>query len=166
MLTEIGKLGRIRDLGLPAELFADVADKLIAAWRARAARMCPSDFRDAPRPIRLTLLAVLCWVRTAELVDGLVDLLLGLVHKIDTRAETRVERELFGEWTRVRGKDAMLVRIATAATDRPDGTVREAIFPVAGEQTLHDVIREARADQRTFQERKRTVLRSSYSSHY
>lgn len=104
--------------------------------------MCPSDFRDAPRPIRLTLLAVLCWVRTAELVDGLVDLLLGLVHKIDTRAETRVERELFGEWTRVRGKDAMLVRIATAATDRPDGTVREAIFPVAGEQTLHDVIRE------------------------
>jgi hypothetical protein len=166
MLTEIGKLGRIRDLGLPAELFADAAEKLLAAWRARAARMYPSDFRDAPRPIRLTLLAALCWVRTAELVDGLVDLLLGLVHKIDTRAETRVERELFGEWTRIRGKDAMLVRIATAATGRPDGTVREVIFPVAGEHTLRDVIREARANQRTFQERKRIVLRSSYSSYY
>jgi hypothetical protein len=57
--------------------------------------MYPSDFRGSPRPIRLTLLAALCAVRAAEIIDGLVDLLIALVLKIDTRAERRrVEGEL------------------------------------------------------------------------
>jgi hypothetical protein len=64
--------------------------------------MYPSDFRAAPRPVRLTLLACLCWQRTAELADGLVDLLIALIHEIDARAEHRVERELLAERHRVR----------------------------------------------------------------
>jgi hypothetical protein len=40
------------------------------------------DLRVAPRPVRLTLLAALCWVRAAEITDALVDLLIGLIHWI------------------------------------------------------------------------------------
>jgi Domain of unknown function (DUF4158) len=116
LLREVGKLQRVRAVGLPPELFADASEKLVAAWRARAARMYPSDFRAAPRPVRLTLLACLCWQRAAELTDGLVDLLIGLVHKIDARAEHRVERELLAELHRVRGKEG----IRTCVTSLPD----------------------------------------------
>ena len=168
LLREVGKLRRVRALGLPADLFADASEKLIAAWRARAARMYPSDFRAAPRPVRLTLLACLCWQRTAELTDGLVDLLIGLVHKIDARAEHRVERELLAELHRVRGKEGILFSLAEAALDHPDETVRAALYPVVpgGEQTLKDLVREARANERVFQQQVRTVLRSSYSNYY
>jgi hypothetical protein len=58
LLREVGKLRRVRAVGLPADVFADASDKLTAAWRARAARVYPSDFRAAPRPVRLTLLAL------------------------------------------------------------------------------------------------------------
>ncbi len=168
LLREVGKLRRVRALGLPADLFADASEKLIAAWRARAARMYPSDFRAAPRPVRLTLLACLCWQRTAELTDGLVDLLIGLVHKIDARAEHRVERELLAELHRVRGKEGILFSLAEAALAQPDETVRAALYPVVpgGEQTLKDLVREGRANERAFQQQVRTVLRSSYSNHY
>jgi hypothetical protein len=64
LLREVGKLERIRAIGLPDDLFAGASEKLIAAWRARAARMYPSDFRAAPRLVWLTLLACLCWQRT------------------------------------------------------------------------------------------------------
>jgi hypothetical protein len=116
----------------------------------------------------LTLLAVLCRVRAAELVDGLVELLIGLVHKIDARAEHRVERELLAELTRVRGKEGILFTPAEAALAHPDETVRRALFPVVpgGEQTLKDLVWEARANQRVFQRQVRTVLRSSYSNYY
>jgi len=67
---------------------------VVAAWRARAAKAYPSDLRAAPRPVWLTLLAVLCWARTAEVTDSLVDLLIALVHKINAKAERRVEGEL------------------------------------------------------------------------
>ncbi len=113
--------------------------------------MYPSDFRAAPGPVRLTLLAALCWQRTAELTDGLVDLLIGLVHRIDARAEHRVERELLAELHRVRSKEGILFTLAEAALDHPDETVRAALYPVVpgGEQTLKDLVREARANDPT-----------------
>lgn len=93
LLAEIGKLATVRALGLTDAVFADVSDRIVSAWRARAARMYPSDFTDCGEPVRYTL----CWTRQAELVDGLVELLIGLIHRINARAERRVEKELIGE---------------------------------------------------------------------
>lgn len=45
MLREIRKLTAIRALGLPTGLFADVAPKVLASWRARAAVESPSHLR-------------------------------------------------------------------------------------------------------------------------
>jgi hypothetical protein len=128
--------------------------------------MYPSDFRSSPRPIRLTLLAALCAMRAGEITDGLVDLLIALVLKIDTRAERRVEGELINDLKRVRGKEGILFRLAEAALEQPDETVRRALYPVVGEGMLRELVREARANEAAFRQRVRTVLRSSYSGHY
>ncbi len=156
LLKEIEKLERVRALGLPPDLFAD-AEKLIVAWRARAAKLYPSDHRDSPQQIRLTLLAALCRVRSGEFTDGLVDLLTALVHRIDTRAERRVEGELIRDLRRVRGKEGILFALAEAAVANPDETVRRALYPVVGEGTLRDLVREARANQAVFRQRVRTA---------
>jgi TnpA family transposase len=166
LLREIDKLAAVRGIDLPAGLFADASEKLVEAWRARAARSYPSDLRAAEPPLRLTLLAALCWLRASEITDALVDLLIGLVHKINARADRRVERELTEDLRRVRGKEAILFRLAEAAVGHPDDTVREALFPVVSEKTLRELVREAKADERVFQDRVRTVLRGSYSNHY
>jgi DNA-binding NarL/FixJ family response regulator len=42
----------------------------------------------------------------------------------------------------VTGKQNILVEIADAALGQPDGVVREVLFPVAGEQTPHDLVKE------------------------
>jgi hypothetical protein len=166
LLKEIDKLERVRAVGLPADLFAEASEKLVAAWRTRAAREYPAWMRKHPREVRLTLLAALCWARAAEITDALVDLLIALVHRIDARAEKRVEGELVKDLKRVRGKQGILFSVAQAAVAHPDETVRRALFPVVGEGTLCDLVREAEADKRAFDTRVRTVLRSSYSGHY
>jgi hypothetical protein len=76
LLSEVEKLAAAQALDLPGALFDGVSEKVVSAWRARASRMYPSDFWEAPRPVRLTLLAALCHQRTAEIADSLVDLLL------------------------------------------------------------------------------------------
>ncbi|MFB9462522.1 DUF4158 domain-containing protein [Streptomyces cinereospinus] len=38
LLAEVNKLERVRRLDLPADLFADVSEKLVDAWRARASK--------------------------------------------------------------------------------------------------------------------------------
>ena len=60
LLAEIGKLSTVRALGLDEAVFAGASDRIVAAWRARAARMYPSDFEDCGDPVRYTLLAALC----------------------------------------------------------------------------------------------------------
>ncbi|MFI9569462.1 hypothetical protein [Streptomyces rishiriensis] len=135
LLTEITKLNDVRRLGLPEGLFADCSEKLVAAWRARAIKMYPSDFRDTSTDVRITLLAALCWSRQAEITDALVELLVALVHKINARAERRVEKRLTAELKKVRGKEGILFKLATAAVDKPDEVVRRALFPVVGEKT-------------------------------
>jgi TnpA family transposase len=166
LLSAIDRLEHIRRLSLPADLFAGVTEPVIAGWRARAAQEYPSDLRVHPRPVRLTLLAALCWVRTGEITDGLVELLIGVVHKIGARAENRVEGELLADLRRVRGKQTILFRMAEAALEHPDESVRQALYPVVGEAILRDLVAEAKANESEVKTRVRKVLRSSYSGHY
>ncbi|MGW4801717.1 Tn3 family transposase, partial [Nonomuraea sp. NPDC004297] len=166
LLAEIVKLERVKAIGLPAALFEGVSEKVVAGWRARAMKMYPSDFEAAAPPVRLTLLAALCQVRQAELIDGLVELLIQLVHKISVRAEKKVEGELNAEFRRVQGKNGILVKLATAALGLPEEIVRKALYPVVGERTLEDIIAEAKANEKELRTRVRTKLRGSYSHHY
>ncbi|UKA64943.1 hypothetical protein [Arthrobacter sp. FW306-04-A] len=165
LLAEVEKLSAAQALDLAPGLFAGVSEKVVSAWRARAARMYPSDFQDAP-PVRLTLLAALCHQRTAEIADTLVDLLLVLVLKINTSAVKKVEKEMTEDLQRVHGKTALLFKLAETAVACPDETVRKAVFPVVSEKTLRQLVQEAKANERVFQGKVRTVLRGSYSNHY
>lgn len=93
LLAEITKLKRVRAIGLPPDLFTDVAERRVAGWRARCAVVFPSTLRrDHTPPVMLTLLAVLCWCRLTEVTDSLVDLFIDLVRSINTRAERRVDK--------------------------------------------------------------------------
>lgn len=165
LLREIVKLAAVRAIGLPAGLFSDASEKLVESWRSRAMRSYPSDLREASSPVRLTLLAALCWLRASEITDALVDLI-ALILKVNTRADKRVERELTADLRRVRGKEGILFRLAEAAIEHPDKKVRTALYPVVGEKTLLELVRGARANEAAFQARVRTVLRGSYSNHY
>jgi len=164
--SEIAKLARVRALGLGDGLFEGWSDQLVAAWRARAAVEYPSDLRGHDAAVRLTLLATLAWVRQGEIIDGLVDLLIALVHKIDNRAVQGAQAELVADLHRVRGKENLLFRMAEAALDHPDDTVRNAVYPVVAPATLAELVREGRASASALRARTRLRLHDSYSSYY
>jgi len=88
------------------------------------------------------------------------------VHSIGARAEHRVEKELLEDLKRVGGKQALLYQVAGAAVENPDGTVRDVIYPAIGEQTLKDLVREAKATGPTYRTTLRATIRSSYRGHY
>ncbi|GAB2817762.1 hypothetical protein GCM10022221_14510 [Actinocorallia aurea] len=168
LLEEIVKLRRARALGLPADLFGGVSDRLVASWRARAMASHPSDFAAMQPPVRLTLMAALAWSRTTEITDALVDLFIGLVSKVNTRAERKVDNVIEAEARKVHRKTEKLFSIAEASLREPDGSVRQVVFPAVagGEATLKALVAEAKADAKAYKARVRTVLSSSYSNYY
>ena len=167
-VEEVSKLEAVRAIGLPTTLFADVAPKMLVAWRSRVAVETPSLLRDHPEELKLTLLAAYLHCRQRELTDTLVDLLITTVHRINARAETKVVGEFVTELKRVAGKENILFRITEAALDSPNETVREAIYPAVpgGVDTLTALLAEYKAKGSTFRQHKQRVFKASYTNHY
>jgi TnpA family transposase len=164
--TELAKLDLVRKLGLPADLFNHARPHEIERYRQRVAVEAPYELRRHAEPFRLTALAAFAHLRGRSLTDGLVDLLIETIHRIGAHAERKVERELLDDLKRVTGKQNILFELAAASLAQPDGVVREVVFPVAGEQTLHDLVKEWKATGPAYRTTLRTVIRNSYSGHY
>ena len=166
VLRELEKLRQIETLELPADLFATIQPKILRQYRVRAAAEPPREVRRHPEPIRYTLLAAFCWQRRQEIIDGLVDLLIQIVHRISVRAEKKVVDELLGDLQKVHGKTTLLFKMAEAALEQPDGVVKDVLYPVVSEQTLSALVKEYRSNGPTYRRHVYTILRASYSGHY
>lgn len=166
VLRELEKLRQIEALELPDNLFAAIQPKILRQYRLRAVAEPPREMRLHPEPLRYTLLAAFCWQRRQEIIDGLVDLLIQIVHRISVRAEKKVVEELVGDLQKVHGKTTLLFKMAEAALEQPHGVVKEVLYPVVSEQTLSDLVKEYRAHGPTYRRHVYTILRASYSGHY
>jgi len=165
-LSEIAKLRSLRAIGLPADLFQGYTPKLVERLRRRIAAESPSHIRQHPQAIRMTLLAALVFQRTQEVTDALVTLLIQIVHRMGKRAEHRVEAAYINDLKRVAGKTRILYKIADAALEHPDESVRDVVFPVVNEQTLRDLVAEYKAQGGAYRQKVQEVMRSSYRNHY
>ncbi len=166
MFEEIAKLEQLRNLNLPADLFADVPRKILLGLRRRAAVEEPYELRRHPSPLRYTLLAAFCYLLMQGISDTLVDVLLEIVHRIGVRAERKVEKEILEDFKKVTGKTNLLFRLAEATLERPDGIVKEVVYPVVPEPTLRDLVKEWKANGPAYRRKVSVLMRNSYRSHY
>jgi len=160
------RLDLVRRLELPPDLFDHTPTQELERYRQRVAVEASFELRRHPEPLRLTWLAAFAYVRGRAITDSLVELLIETIHHIGARAERKVERELLEDLKRVTGKQTLLFELAEVALAHPEGIVREVVFPVVGEQTLRDLVREWKATGPTYRTTLRTVIRNSYSGHY
>src|SRR5687768_3313198 len=103
VLSEIAKLERIRALSLPPDLFAGISRKRLLWCKRRIAVEGLSEIRRHPPQVRYSLLAAFCIVRTEEITDTLVELLMSVIHKMGSRAKHIVNKEVIKDIKRVQG---------------------------------------------------------------
>ena len=163
---ELDKLDCIRNLALPEDLFGPVPQKILEDYKRRVAVEEIFELRRHNDPLRATLLAAYCQLRSQDLTDTLVELLLDMVHKVTSRAEKRVEQQLIQERKKVSGKNTILFRLAKAAITHPEGIVQEVLFPVVSERTLRDVVQEFEQTGALYRDQLQRVIRNAYRSHY
>lgn len=166
LISEAAKLKQLRQLELPDNLFGGISNKVLQIYKQRVAVEPPRELRRHPDSRRYTLLSAFCWLRTQEITDKLVELLIQIIHRINSRAERRVSKELLDDFKKVSGKTGILFQLAEAAMDKPDGVIKEVIYPVVGETTLKNLVREFKSTGTAYKEKVYTVMRSSYGNHY
>ncbi|WP_197535289.1 Tn3 family transposase [Mesorhizobium japonicum] len=104
-------------------------------------------------------------MREAQIIDGMIDLLVETIHKIGVRSKRKVVGGIARDIEKVYGMERLLVDIAGAAIEAPGGRVCDVIFPVAGKEKLAAIVKEHRA-KGTLERRIYQVMRGSYAGHY
>jgi len=166
VLVHARRLAFVKSLALPVSAMPDQGDPFMRVLRRRIGNETAWRMRQHPDERRHALYAVFLAHRERELTDGLVDLLVEIVHRIGSKSRQRVIKSFTREIEHVHGKEGLLVRIAEAACLRPEGSVREVVYPAAGGAgVLAAIVREHKATG-GFERRVHMVLRASYLRHY
>ena len=166
VLSEVAKLEKIRNLKLPLDLFQKISHKTLQSYYQRALIEPPRELRRHPEATRQTLISAFCWIRSREIIDNLVDLIILVVHRISIRAENKVIKELLQDAKKVHGKNRILYHLAEASLSEPKGVVEKVIYPVVGEQTLKNLVKEYKFSGSAYQIHVQNCMKSSYSHHY
>jgi hypothetical protein len=94
IINEEAKLEAIRKIKLPAYLFKGIPAKTLKKYKNRVMTEPAREMRRHPSYIRYALFAIFLYLRGREITDGLVDLLIKVVHRIGARAEKKVVKEI------------------------------------------------------------------------
>ena len=164
ILSACDRLDFVEGLDLPYDLLKGLDPAWIRRLSRRVDGETAAEMRRHGDVRRLGLFALYLMDRRGRIIDGLVDLLLEIVHRLQTRSRRRVIGAIARDIERVHGKERLLVDIAMAAVDAPEGRVVDAIYPVAGAETLRAVVEEHRT-RGTLDRRIQRVMRGSYASH-
>ncbi len=165
VLDAAGRLEFIRSLDLPFDLLKDIDTSWVRILMRRVEGETASEMRRHSKERRLGLFAVYLMSRRALMIDGLVDLLIEVVHRIGSRSRRKVVGRIARDIEKVHGKERLLVEIATAAMLKPNGRVVDVIYPIVGAAKLKAIIDEHHA-KGTLDKQILTVMRGSYASHY
>lgn len=166
VFSEVRKLRTIQEIDLPNDLFQHVPYKVLNKYKQRAVSEDIRELRRHPEDIRYTLLAAFFWVRKMEITDNIIDLLILIIHKIGTRAERSVDREIIKDLKKVSGKTNILFRMAETALGNPEGTIKDVIYPVVNENTLRALVKEFKNTGTAYRQKVHTVMRASFNRHY
>ncbi|MGI0084950.1 MAG: DUF4158 domain-containing protein, partial [Nitrososphaerales archaeon] len=166
LIREMDKLECLRQIRLPKNILAGLSPRMLAIYKQRVATEPLRELRRHPDRIKYPLLAIYCRLRTQEVTDTLVQMLFQITHGVDKHAENRAVKEYVADIKRVRGKPELLFKIAKAALEKPDGLVRDVIFPVVSEQTLKDLVDEFKSSGSFFTQQVLTKAAASHKHHY
>jgi hypothetical protein len=164
--AEIEKLRSIRAVGLKAESFVGVPWKVLQMLKRRAANEKASEMREHPEAIRYALMGCFLYVRAMEVTDDVTRMAVELIHRLDTRSQKQIHRELLADLERVEGKMQILSRVAEAVVEHPDGIVREVIFPQVKEETFRNLVAEFRHSGPHLRLLRQTMMQRKFARHY
>ena len=166
LLREVKRLQFVNDFGIIANVhLKDVPDEVMKLLRERTAPEGTYQMKRHPRNFRYALLAVLLHFRRMELTDNIIEIFLQLIHRIEKKADKKLERDLIGSIQTVYKKRELLYKMAIASTQNPLDTVENVLFPAVGKDVLYQIIaeyegRELRYENTQAKEKKKRYLTS------
>ena len=159
----IEKYEAIRSLWLPDSITEKLSRKILLKYYDRIMAYSPSHIIELDENAKYAMMTIFCHIRAELLIDGLCDLFLKLVRKIEKSSENYVNKTLVKEIKRVEGKLDILSKLVETSLDHPDGVIKDTIYSVVDVETLLRLKEDLNQRGRWYKKQVRAKMRSLYS---
>jgi len=140
--SEIKKLKCLEQLGLPKTLFLGDNQQLLDKYYIRIMSAFPSEILKYSTTTRYALMAIFCYAANQRITDTFIKILIRRIELIETNAEHTVATKYLKQLIKVDGKMDILLKLANASVDSPEGVVQDVIYPQVKQETLKKLIKE------------------------
>ena len=151
ILYEIHKHKHLQDLNIPTVMPCQGTRKLHVKYYDRILAERPSSIMRYAPSTRYAYLALFCHIRQQLMTDTLTDLLLKLLHRISTKAENFVDKDLKKDNKKVKGKMGTLLILAQTSKEHPKGIIEETIYPSVSQERLDEIVIDLGCDNNWYQ---------------
>ncbi len=163
ILHGVEKYKALKAITLPKTIESFGSRKLFVKYYERVLVESPSHIRNHEPPIRYAYLAFFCVIRQQLMADTLTDLLLKLLRRILTKAESSVDRALRLDNKRVKGKFGTLLLLAKQSVDNPEGIIKDVIYPEVSQERLAEIVTDLGSDGYWYKNQVKAKALSLYS---
>jgi TnpA family transposase len=159
----IDKLCELRNIALPNALLGTHNRKILHKYYLRVMALSPSNILEYKPDTRYALTASFCYIRTQILTDSLADLLLKLIRRMRSSAETSVNKDIISDVKCINGKFDILHSLAKISITHPDSIIKNKIYPEISQETLDALVKELQSKGRWYQTKVQNKIKSLYS---
>lgn len=164
ILQEIHKYKHLQNLNIPNVMPCQGTRKLHVKYYERILAERPSSIARYTPSTRYTYLALFCHIRHQLMTDTLTDLLLKLLHRINTKAENFIDKNLKNDHKKVKGKMGTLLVLAQTSKDNPKGVIEETIYPSVTQERLTEIVTDLGSDTNWYKNLVKEKALSLYSN--
>ena len=163
ILYEIHKYNCLQNLTIPSVMPCQGTRKLHVKYYERILAERPSSIMRYTPSTRYAYLTLFCHIRQQLMADTLTDLLLKLLHSINTKAENFVDKNLKKDYKKVKGKMGTLLILAQTSKENPKGVIEETIYPSVSQDHLNEIVIDLGYDHNWYQNLVKEKSLSLYS---
>ncbi|MFT4060623.1 MAG: Tn3 family transposase [Legionella sp.] len=166
ILSLVEQLSILNRFNFDLAAIQEIPRKRTVHYSEAFTRLNPSDLKHMTDNKRCAHLFIHCHARKEEVIDKTIDMFNRIIRNVIHKSEKRVVRKLINDVKKVYGKDTILFNIAEVCLGQPDGTIRDNIFPIVGQDKLKTIIEEYKKKGPKYQSLLHRQIRSSYATYY
>jgi len=165
IIYEIAKYEFLKTLQLPEELFVKYPRKLLLKYTTYVQSRAPSHLRFQADSLKYGQLSIFCAIKTQQSADTLTDLLLKILHRIETKAKRYVDKYALSEIKKVKGKHDIFLTLVETLRDNPKGIIDQTIYPKVSVAELEAIAKDL-LNRKWYQNHVREKSLSLYNHGY
>ena len=166
ILEEARKLKLMKQIALP-DIMNAIPEKTIIKYYRNICTKYPSAIKSMPETARYAFLSVFVFVRSRQLTDNLIEILIRLIKKFMDSGKNKLKKNA-AKTTSIKNtynQKTLLGKLASAILNNEDGVVRDAIYPIVPKETLEEICA-YQSTPPSYEQLVHEQARSSYTHHY